>query len=126
LYLNRYQGKQIMVILESSILTDNETQDLYFVDPRSNRVVYLPANWVNEFVDHDEESGNRQTYCWYGNDDTLSYQGRSSKEMLTTDSQAWFDLAILEAMRRVSREDAEAIDPELFSLMNAYNIGEAI
>jgi hypothetical protein len=105
----------------SKIIPDNEASDLYFVDPETSRVIFLPKNWVNEFVEHDEDTGERETYCWYGNDDTLAYQGRDGQEMLTTDSQAWFKLKNLDEMRRVSYNEARAIDSELFTLLDDYD-----
>jgi membrane carboxypeptidase/penicillin-binding protein PbpC len=104
----------------SDLIAANEASDLYFVDPNTTRIIYLPRNWVNEFFDHDE-NGHQETYCWYGNEDTLAYQDRESKEMLTTDSQGWFRLADLDAMRRVTYNEAKVIDSELFKLLEDYD-----
>ena len=104
----------------------NRERGLYFHEHKSDRIIYLPQGWSEEFVDYDEEDESvRNTYCWYGNEDTLAYQQRVSMEMLTTDSQSWFDLEALAQMKQVSEAEARVIDPDLFTVMDAYNSGVA-
>ena len=68
-----------------NILEANQERDLYLVDEESGRILFLPQEWADDF--RDEDTDERQIYCWYGNANCLRFLNVPLKEWLTTDAQ---------------------------------------
>lgn len=110
------------------LLKANAERSLYFFDPETGRVVFLPQDWAYEMSDIDDETQERQANCWFGNDECLAFLERTTpvkNEWLTTDAQAFFNLTDLCKMQEINEDTARQRDPDLFRLLDAVNSGEA-
>ncbi len=104
-----------------SIIEANRQRDLYLVD--GDRIVYAPKGWCDDMRQDDEDGPCFA--CYYGNPDVLAFRSRENQEYLTTDCIQQYGLDTLAAMREVTEVEARQIDPDLFTLLDAINNGEA-
>lgn len=115
-----------------SIVDKNRERSLYLLDRETDRVVFIPQGWCDDFanVHQDEDAfgdlAEPEIYCWYGNPDCLAFKGRDDREWMTWDAQEWFKLSALERMRELSEAEAWVADPDLFELLDAVNSGAAV
>jgi len=108
-----------------NIREENRKRSLYF-DDGNGHIVFAPQGWADEIGQESEDGEGWEFQCYHGdNEDTLAFEDRQGNEYLTTDCIQWFLVSDLAKMREVTEEEARQLDPDLFTLLDAIDSGEA-